>query len=58
MSIGSVHAFRPEADGTWSDEKLDLPSGGSTHIVSTNDWGPQAYFTYREFPDAADALCL
>jgi prolyl oligopeptidase len=47
--IGSVHVFRPKADGTWSNEKLDLPVGGSTQIVSANDWGPQAYFTYESF---------
>ena len=46
---GSVHAFRPAADGTWSDTKLNLPEGGSTGIVSTNDWGPGAYFSYESF---------
>jgi prolyl oligopeptidase len=47
--IGSVHAFRLKPDGTWSDEKIDLPGGGSAQIVSTNDWGPEAYFTYESF---------
>jgi prolyl oligopeptidase len=46
---GTVHEFRPKADGTWSDETLDLPAGGSTGVVSTNDWGPQAYFDYQSF---------
>jgi prolyl oligopeptidase len=46
---GGMHAFRPKADGTWSDEALGLPPGGSTGIVSTNNWGPQAYFTYESF---------
>jgi prolyl oligopeptidase len=46
--VGSVHAFR-FADGKWSDKKLDLPSGGSTHIISTNDFGPEAYFGFESF---------
>ncbi|HEY2070311.1 MAG TPA: prolyl oligopeptidase family serine peptidase [Rhizomicrobium sp.] len=46
---GSVHAFRPKADGTWSDETLDLPAGGSAGVVSANAWGPEAYFTYQSF---------
>ncbi len=46
---GSVHAFRPNKDGSWSDTKLDLPAGGSTQIVSTNDWGPEALFTHESF---------
>jgi prolyl oligopeptidase len=47
--IGSVHVFRPGADGKWSDTKLDLPGAGSTSIVSTNDWGPEAYFSFENF---------
>ncbi|HTQ13872.1 MAG TPA: prolyl oligopeptidase family serine peptidase [Rhizomicrobium sp.] len=46
---GSIHAFRQKPDGTWSDEDLGLPAGGSTRIVSTNDWGPEAYFGYESF---------
>jgi len=45
---GSIHVFRPSKDG-WSDTKLDLPAGGSTHIVSTNDWGPEAQFRFESF---------
>jgi prolyl oligopeptidase len=45
---GSIHEFRPR-DGGWSDTRLALPRGGSTSIVSTNAWGPQAYFTYQSF---------
>ena len=33
---GSIHAFRPGPDGSWSDATLPLPAGGSTHIVSAN----------------------
>jgi prolyl oligopeptidase len=46
---GSVHVFRPRADGTWSDSALALPRGGSTHIVSTNDFGPEAFFRFESF---------
>ena len=46
--VGSVHAFRL-VDGKWSDSKLDLPPGGSTSIISANDYGPQAYFGFESF---------
>lgn len=46
---GSIHEFRPGAHGKWTDARLMLPRGGSTSIVSTNDWGPQAYFTFQSF---------
>ena len=51
--IGSIHVYRfnPNEPGykAWSDRKLDLPAAGSTHIVSTNDWGPQAFFRFENF---------
>lgn len=46
---GAIHEFRPTAHGKWSDTRLTLPRGGSTAILSTNDWGPQAYFTFESF---------
>ena len=46
--VGSIHVFR-FGDGKWSDSKLDLPPGGSTHIISTNDYGPEAYFSFESF---------
>jgi prolyl oligopeptidase len=46
---GSIHVFRPLAQGTWSDSVLPLPQGGSTHIASTNGWGPEAYFRYESY---------
>jgi prolyl oligopeptidase len=46
--VGSVHAFR-FADGKWSDHKLPLPDGGAAHIISTNDYGPEAYFGFESF---------
>jgi prolyl oligopeptidase len=45
--IGAIHEFR--FDGKWSDKPMSLPQGGSTHIVSTNDYGPEAYFTFESF---------
>ncbi|HEY2070312.1 MAG TPA: prolyl oligopeptidase family serine peptidase [Rhizomicrobium sp.] len=45
---GSIHVFRQGKDG-WSDTKLDLPAGGSTHIVSANDWGPEAQFRFESY---------
>ena len=46
--VGSIHVFR-FGDGKWSDNKLDLPLGGSTHIISTNDYGPEAIFGFESF---------
>ena len=49
---GSIHEFRQstgQSTGKWSDTRLALPRGGSTSIVSTNDWGPQAYFRFQSF---------
>jgi prolyl oligopeptidase len=47
---GSVHAFRLNpATGAWGDTRLELPSGGSTHLASANDFGPEAYFTFQGF---------
>jgi len=46
---GSIHAFREKPEGSWSDEPLPLPSGGSTHIVAANAWGAEAYFRFESF---------
>ena len=47
---GAVHAFRLDpASQAWGDTRLELPSGGSTHLASANDFGPEAYFTYQGF---------
>ena len=55
---GSVHAFKRDAAGAWSDTKLDLPAGGSADIVSTNPFGPEAYFSHQGFlaPNTVYAL--
>jgi prolyl oligopeptidase len=48
--IGGIHAFYFDAKTqSWSDTKLDLPGAGSTHIISSNDWGSEAYFTFESF---------
>ncbi len=46
---GSVHAFREDGAGGWSDEKLALPGGGATGISSVNEFGPGAHFTYQDY---------
>ncbi|MDE3115945.1 MAG: S9 family peptidase [Pseudomonadota bacterium] len=45
---GAIHEFRL-AHGSWAGKTLALPTGGSTDIVSTNDFGPEATFTYQGF---------
>jgi prolyl oligopeptidase len=50
---GSIHAFRPGPQGVWSDTVLALPTGGSTHIVATNGWGPEAYFRFEAYTTPA-----
>ncbi|MBV9904383.1 MAG: S9 family peptidase, partial [Alphaproteobacteria bacterium] len=46
---GSAHAFRPLKGGKWSDTTLVLPTGGSITGVVTNDFGPEALFTFESF---------
>lgn len=46
--IGSIHDYRFD-HGVWSDVRLDLPAGGATHIVTTNDYGPEAQFRFESF---------
>src|SRR5262249_21724172 len=47
---GSIRAYkRDAATGGWSERRLALPTGGSTGVASTNDFGPEAYFTYNSF---------
>jgi prolyl oligopeptidase len=45
---GSIHAFRAQGS-SWSDEVLPLPTGGSTHVVSANTWGPEAFFRFESY---------
>src|SRR6185312_6910030 len=46
---GAIHEFRPTPHGKWTETRLALPRGGSTSIVSADDWGPQAYFSFQSF---------
>ncbi len=46
---GSVQVFRLGADGVWSHKTLALPTGGSTHIVAANAWGPEAQFRFESY---------
>jgi prolyl oligopeptidase len=46
---GSIHVFRPGANGGWKETTLALPAAGSTHIVSANDWGPEAQFRFESY---------
>jgi prolyl oligopeptidase len=48
--MGSIHAFRFDTDKkAWSDTQLSLPPAGATHVVSTNDYGPEAQFRFESF---------
>jgi prolyl oligopeptidase len=47
---GSVHAFRPDGS-KWTEAVLDLPKGGSTAVVSADDWSAEALLTYESFLD-------
>jgi prolyl oligopeptidase len=48
--VGRVLAFRLDpAKDIWSNTTLALPPGGSVHIASTNDYGPEAQFRYENF---------
>jgi prolyl oligopeptidase len=47
---GSVHVFRPQGE-KWTDAVLDMPKGGSTAVVSADDWSAAALLTYESFLD-------
>ncbi|GAC1454992.1 MAG: prolyl oligopeptidase family protein [Steroidobacteraceae bacterium] len=46
---GSVRVFREGESGSWSDTEVNLPAGGSTHIVAANAWGPEAQFRFESY---------
>lgn len=46
--IGSVHVFA-FTGGHWSQSKLDLPGQGTAGIVSTNDYGPEAMYSFENY---------
>ena len=48
--VGQIRAFRLDpARNTWSNAALALPPGGSVHIASVNDYGPEAEFRFQNF---------
>ncbi len=50
--IGAVHVFTPDGgpDGrTWTGKVLALPGQGSVDIVSANDFGPEAMFSFQNY---------
>jgi prolyl oligopeptidase len=46
--IGSVHVFSRQGED-WNDRRLALPGQGTADIVSTNDYGPQALFSFQNY---------
>ncbi|HWU56262.1 MAG TPA: prolyl oligopeptidase family serine peptidase, partial [Rhizomicrobium sp.] len=46
--IGAVHVFTPNAQG-WNDKVLPLPGQGSADIVTANDYGPEAMFSFQNY---------
>jgi prolyl oligopeptidase len=46
--IGQIHVFTTNGKG-WSDKVLALPGNGSADIVSTNDFGPEAMFSFQNY---------
>jgi prolyl oligopeptidase len=46
--IGAVHVFTRAGD-KWADKVLPLPGQGSADIVSANDYGPEAMFSFQNY---------
>jgi len=46
--IGAVHAFTANGNG-WTDKVLPLPGQGSADIVTANDYGPEAMFSFQNY---------
>ena len=46
--IGAVHAFTANAKG-WSEKILPLPGNGAAEIMATNDYGPEALFSFQNY---------
>jgi prolyl oligopeptidase len=46
--IGQVHVFTTNGKG-WSDKVLALPGQGSADIVTANDYGPEAMFSFQNY---------
>jgi prolyl oligopeptidase len=46
--IGAVHVFTVNGAG-WADKVLALPGQGSADIVTANDFGPEAMFSFQNY---------
>ncbi len=46
--VGEVRVFR-HVNGAWEEKAIPLPEGGSTDVVSVNDDGPDALFSYQGY---------
>jgi len=46
--IGAVHVFTVAGNG-WADKVLPLPGQGSADIVTANDYGPEAMFSFQNY---------
>ena len=46
--IGAVHVFSAQG-GVWSNKVLPLPGQGAADIVSANDFGPEAMFSFQNY---------
>ena len=46
--IGSVHVFKQEG-GNWMDRSIALPKDGAADVVSVNDFGPEAMFSFQSY---------
>src|SRR5579883_987472 len=51
--IGAVHVFTTngpkDKQSGWSDKVLPLPGNGSADIVTANDFGPEAMFSFQNY---------
>jgi prolyl oligopeptidase len=46
--IGAVHVFSLQGSN-WTDKKLALPGQGTADVISVNDFGPQAMFSFENY---------
>ncbi|HEY2008818.1 MAG TPA: prolyl oligopeptidase family serine peptidase [Rhizomicrobium sp.] len=46
--IGSVHVFSAQGSG-WTDRRLALPGQGTADVVSVNDFGTEAMFSFENY---------
>jgi prolyl oligopeptidase len=46
--IGSVHVFSLQGD-VWNHRRLALPGQGTTAVISVNEFGPEAMFSFENY---------